>query len=159
MGDESRFELRGLEIHASWEGERRRNKEGWTKKRWGEAMEAIFLTKVVEMGFGVARPWGDSEPYDFIVHGRRLWRVQVKATRNLQSTQYVVPARGCTKSYTAAEIDFLVAYVEPEDTWYVIPVKALEGRQYVGLHPTGCRRGPGLFEKYKEAWRLMGREK
>jgi hypothetical protein len=28
---------------------------------------------------------------------------------------------------TAAEIDFLVAYEEPERTWYVIPVKALEG--------------------------------
>ena len=49
-------------------------------KRLGEMAEAEFLAKASGMGFGVAKPWGDSEPYDFILAVRgRLWKVQVKA--------------------------------------------------------------------------------
>ena len=38
-----------------------------TSKARGEAAEAAFLAKAAGLGFGVARPWGDSERYDFIV--------------------------------------------------------------------------------------------
>ena len=36
-------------------------------KRTGEFSEAAFLTKATGLGFRVAKPWGDSERYDFIV--------------------------------------------------------------------------------------------
>ncbi len=53
---------------------------GLTRKRRGEMAEAAFLHKASRLGFGVAKPWGDSDPYDLIVDsGRRLWRVQVKS--------------------------------------------------------------------------------
>lgn len=55
-------------------------------KRAGERSEAAFLSKAAELGFGVAKPWGDSERYDFILdNGHRLLRVQVKATDSLRS--------------------------------------------------------------------------
>ncbi len=40
-------------------------------KRKGELSEAAFLLKAAGLGFGVAKPWGDSERYDFILdsHG------------------------------------------------------------------------------------------
>jgi len=45
-----------------------------TKKK-GEAAELAFMLKEVSLGFGVAKPWGDSERYDFILDtGTRLWR-------------------------------------------------------------------------------------
>jgi hypothetical protein len=35
------------------------------------------LHKAAALGFGVAKPYGDSERYDFILDsGERLWRVQ-----------------------------------------------------------------------------------
>ena len=37
-----------------------------TGKQLGEMAEAAFVAKVAELGFGVAKPWGDSDPYDFI---------------------------------------------------------------------------------------------
>ena len=43
--------------------ERRRN-----PKRTGELSEAAFLSKATGLGFRVAKPWGDSERYDFIVN-------------------------------------------------------------------------------------------
>jgi hypothetical protein len=36
------------------------------KRRW-ELAEAAFLLKAQNMGFRVARPWGDSARYDFIL--------------------------------------------------------------------------------------------
>src|SRR5271165_2100902 len=55
-----------------------------TSKWAGEQAEAAFLNKAISLGLNVARPWGDSERYDFIVDsGRRLLRVQVKSTRCL----------------------------------------------------------------------------
>jgi len=48
-------------------------------KRAGELSEAAFLWKAESLGFGVVKPWGDSERYDFILDsGGRLWRVQLK---------------------------------------------------------------------------------
>jgi len=47
----------------------------------GEAGEAAFLNKATGLGFDVAKPWGDSSPFDFIVcTGLRCWRVQVKTS-------------------------------------------------------------------------------
>ena len=49
-------------------------------KRRGEIAELAFMQKAVTLGFGVAKPWGDSDRYDYIlVAGRRFWRVQVEA--------------------------------------------------------------------------------
>src|SRR5207248_6285949 len=51
-----------------------------TRKRRGEVAESVFLAKAMSLGFGVAKPWGDSERYDFIVDsGEKLWRVQLKS--------------------------------------------------------------------------------
>ena len=47
-------------------------------KRRGEIAELAFMQKVVSLGFAVAKPWGDSERYDYILDaGGRFWRVQV----------------------------------------------------------------------------------
>jgi hypothetical protein len=49
-------------------------------KEKGELAELAFLHKAASLGFGVARPHGDSERYDFILDsGERFWRVQVKS--------------------------------------------------------------------------------
>ncbi len=51
-----------------------------TCKQRGELAEIAFLHKAANLGFGVAKPYGDSERYDFILDsGERLWRVQVKS--------------------------------------------------------------------------------
>ena len=41
-------------------------------KRKGELSEAAFLLKAASLGFGVAKPWGDSERYDFILDSHGL---------------------------------------------------------------------------------------
>lgn len=125
-----------------------------TRKAQGEAAEAVFLAKVARLGFGVAKTWGDSERYDFILDsGTRLWRVQVKSTQCFVESHYSVRTRGCRTRYTSAEIDFIAAYIVPEDLWYVIPVSAVAGRNQIYLSPSRTR--PSNHGKYREAWCQM----
>jgi PD-(D/E)XK endonuclease len=134
-----------------------------TCKQKGELAEIAFLHKAASLGFGVAKPYGDSERYDFILDsGERLWRVQVKsvsATYPVGSHGYRTASchsRGSCKDlpYTADEIDFFVAYIVPLDIWYIIPVEVVTPVLGMCFYPLGCRIG-GRYEPYREAWHLM----
>jgi hypothetical protein len=134
----------------------------WTNNARGNLAEFAFLYKAASLGFGVAKPCGDKEPYDFILDsGERFWRVQVK------SSSYCVPGRsgyavnawhvgkGCkSKAYEAGEIDFLAAYIVPHNAWYIVPLSQFLSLRFLRLYPLGCRGG-GCFEAFREAWHLM----
>jgi hypothetical protein len=130
-----------------------------TSKWAGEQAEAAFLNKATSLGLNVAKPWGDSERYDFIVDaGRRLLRVQVKSTRCLCECNSfrVRPGAGST-IYTNREIDFVAVYIVPIDLWYVIPVNAFTNRTCLWFYPR-TNHSRGSLEKYREAWwRLQSR--
>lgn len=133
---------------------------GRNMKERGELAELAFLHKAAILGFAVARTYGDSDRYDFIVHsGQHFWKVQVKSSSTHENRAYKVQSQrsicGRSISYTADEIDFLVAYIVPEDDWYVIPVRALLARTAVRVYPRGSTR-KSFFDKYREAWSLMG---
>ena len=123
-----------------------------TKQR-GELAELAFMFKAVSMGFGVSKPWGDTERYDIILNaGRVLWRVQIKSI--FSGKHYKISAAGSSGvRYTADEIDFLVAYISPRDVWYVFPIAAVLHR-YFYLCPDSRRRS--RHEQYREAWGLFG---
>ncbi len=135
----------------------RRDKGGmarFTGKRRGEMAEAAFVAKAVSLGFGVAKPWGDSDPFDFIVQwGGKLSKVQVKSAHCVgEDGTYSIRAHGHdSKAYRADQIDVLVAFVVPLDVWYVFPVRALRRMRTLKLYP-GSRKRRSKFEKYREAW-------
>jgi hypothetical protein len=134
---------------------------GLTYKRRGEMAEAAFLHKASMLGFGVSKPWGDSDPYDLIVDsGSGLWRVQVKsAYRGDKYGGYMISAHGSRgkKGYTLKEIDVLVAYIVPEDLWYVLPVALFRNIKSLKLYPKP-RRGSSKYNVYREEWRLLGKK-
>jgi hypothetical protein len=130
-------------------------------KRTGELAEAAFLLKAQSMGFQVAKPWGDSERYDFILDsGGRLWRVQLKSTERLHARGYEVQAiygvYGKGKAgYTADEIDVLVVHIGPRNVWYVLPVEAFLPNKNLRFYPDIACKG-ARWERYREAWQVMG---
>ena len=128
-------------------------------KRAGERSEAAFLSKAAELGFGVAKPWGDSERYDFILdNGHRLLRVQVKATDSLRAGAYETRATYTAGKgravYALSDIDFLVAHIVPLNLWYVLPVCACMPAPMLRFYPHRSAKKMRL-EKYREAWELM----
>lgn len=128
-------------------------------KARGELAEARFIAKALSLGISVAKPFGDSDPYDFIVEARgNLSRVQVKSAWRATprgAFQFVaspIQSRGRrARPYRGNEIDFFIAYIAPADTWFVIPVAAL--RQHNHLHLSLDPAHP--FADYREAWHLL----
>ena len=128
-------------------------------KRAGERSEAAFLNKASQLGFGVAKPWGDSERYDFILdNGRRLLRVQIKATDCLRAQAYETRATytlGKGRAvYGPKDIGFLVAHIATLNVWYVLPVRACMPAPMLRFYPHRKAKKMRL-EKYREAWHLM----
>jgi PD-(D/E)XK endonuclease len=122
-------------------------------KRRGEAAEAAFLARASNLGFSVAKPWGDSDRYDFLIDsGQGFLRVQVKSTTCLVGRAYnVMLGHTVTGTYSKANIDFVVAYIVPASLWYVLPVEIIAGHQLLSLRPGRESK----YERYREAWCLL----
>jgi hypothetical protein len=130
-------------------------------KRRGELSELAFAYKAASEGFGVAKPYGDSERFDFILisrgwpEGEKLWRVQVKCTASLINGLYhISPARhscGSVIPYQPTEVDFVIAHIIPDDSYFIFPIR--ETPTCLALHPKCDRRG--IHEPNREAWDLM----
>ena len=126
----------------------------------GDLSEVAFVLKAMSLGFVVAKPYGHNHRYDFIVEGgRNLSRVQVKTSACVQGDLYNVSVRhslnGTRIAYTEAEIDFVVVYIIPLETWYVLPVREVVGRScFLFRGPNGDhQRDPWAY--YREAWHLL----
>jgi hypothetical protein len=131
-----------------------------TNRQRGNLAELAFMRKAATLGFSVAKPWGEGERYDVIVRVENVcWRVQVKSVlaKRQGRLHYRIKTSGQDRRkgytfYSANEIDFLVAYVFPEDLWYVFPASVVAKRRVVCVTPRSKRSS---FEKYREAWKLM----
>lgn len=131
-----------------------------TASQRGHLAELIFMRKAAALGFSVSKPWQENERYDIILRvGSIFWRVQVKSVLAKQRLRPHYRINTCAlgrsgkrRTYCAAEIDFLVAYIFAEDLWYVFPATVIEGHQNMCVSP-GSKRS--RFEQYREAWKLM----
>jgi hypothetical protein len=85
--------------------------------------------------------------------------VQLKCTEVLRARGYDVQPIYSTYgkgkiTYTADDIDVLIAHIIPLDTWYVIPIAAIAHSTSLRLYPGSpckCAR----WETYREAWHLL----
>jgi PD-(D/E)XK endonuclease len=86
-------------------------------RRMGDLADLAFMLRAASEGIGMARPYGDSHPYDILVqHGRKLSRIQVKSCYSFEKRRYtgfpIIVAshwRGKQVGYTIEEIDFIKA--------------------------------------------------
>ena len=129
-------------------------------KRRGSQYEAAFATQALKRGLDILEPYGDYMPYDLMVQNGdgRILRVQVKGTgnqiKNKPGYNVIAASGNSTKTpINPDEVDVLAAYVEPEDTWYVIPVVKLKGNVSVYLNPKTKRNG--RYEVWREAWNVF----
>ncbi len=133
------------------------------QKARGQWVELLFMARAAREGLKVARPHGDAR-YDVIVESPTgLHRVQVKSTLFKRRGCYeclcfwsrVSPKRKA-KQYLASQIDFVAAYVVPEDSWFIIP--ASEIRTTTLFLPTKERVERSRYGRYWEAWERLGAE-
>jgi len=125
-------------------------------KRRGELAELAFMRKAANLGFAVAKPWGESDRYDVVVRVEKtFWRVQVKSVLALTPSRphFVVQTKNSRgKTYSRDDIDFLVAYIFARDLWYVFPAHVFEQKKSLCVKP-GSKKS--RLEQYRENWDLM----
>lgn len=123
------------------------------KKQRGEWAESVFMAKAHQHGLPVSKPWGELSSYDFVIGKTgRFVSVQVKSTLSKEKNGYVCTVRGGHQAYAAGSFDFMAAYVVPEDTWYIIPAKLIQGKECITLYPNSPT---AKYEQYREAWHLL----
>jgi hypothetical protein len=123
------------------------------KKKRGEWVELKFMAEAAERNLPACKPFGDSENFDVVV-GRtgRFVAVQVKCTvfRSKNGEGYLCSVCSSNNIYKAGAFDFLAGYVVPENAWYILPAKEIEGMRSVSLMTPTSK-----YEKYREAWHLL----
>lgn len=116
-----------------------------------------FAVRALREGLGLARPWGESSGYDWVVYpaGGRMVRVQVKSTIFPEGNGYSCTLKDSRGPYKKNSFDFVAAYVIPEDVWFILPEKRVRGMWSVGLHP---ELEESKYGEYLEAWHLLSGE-
>ena len=122
-------------------------------KKRGEWAESVFAARAAENGLPVSKPSGDSAQFDYVVgHPGKFVAVQVKCTiaKQHNAKGYICNLKSNNVKYEAGSFDFVAAYAILEDTWYIVPEKAIRGMGAISL----CSTMP-KYEEYREAWHLL----
>lgn len=124
-------------------------------KKQGELAESKFIVECLSREFGVSVPFGDSSPYDLIVTGKEISRVQIKSTTRLYRNRYHVTVGWGHKSkkvYDDKKIDVFAVHIL-DHPWYIIPSGEIKTTT-INLYPHRLN-GVGKYEIYKGAWDLL----
>jgi len=128
-------------------------------KQFGELAEQMFAVEVLKRGGIPSKPVGDSSPYDWVVHaGGKFHRVQVKScwmgvlyrsgNRSNSRCRLMVASGNLKKtSYTKATIDYLAAWLDPFQAWYIIPASKICRRKSIKVSRSHCE---------SPSWSLLG---
>lgn len=128
-------------------------------KQQGEWAEVCFVAAALRRGLHVAKPYGDSCRYDFLVDSgvrSKISRVQVKSVSVANGSSFRITLSrggGGKTGYLLRDLDYIAAYVIPHNAWYIIPIAAVAGLKSVRLcphRPSSCR-----LERYRDAWNSL----
>jgi hypothetical protein len=88
----------------------------------------------------------------------RIVRVQVKSSTQLVDGLYRINSsrrlNGRVVPYKLSEIDFVAAYIIPEDSWFILPLPHVLGQTSLLFRPKKSKI-PGLYDTYREAWHYL----
>ena len=132
----------------------------------GDIAEQAAILKLLELGFGVAKPIGDRHPYDLIadVDGL-LIKLQVKsAWFNASDQNYCIDVRRTKTNrrqmlrslYRKNDFDFALVYLPEKQIFYVFPVEVFIGYgSSLSLVESDKRQRKPKSANYREAFELI----
>ena len=130
----------------------------------GKLGEALVLSELVKRGFKVSIPFGDYR-YDFLVEqDGRYNRIQVKYVGEL-TRKSIIPvilhsiSRKGRLKYTLDEIDFIIVFFQPRNSFYIIPYKDVAGKSAINIRIKTAENNQvaGVIpsSKYENRWDLL----
>ena len=133
---------------------KKQKRSGNDYKKRGEWVELKFMAEAAQRNLPTSKPYGDSENFDVVV-GRpgKFVGVQVKSTSCKQGDGYHCNmATRNHLTYAVGAVDFMAAYIVPENVWYIIPANVVQGKGAILLYPN---MPTSKYEQYREAWNLL----
>jgi hypothetical protein len=114
-----------------------------TKKQLGERSQAYIIARLLEVGYTILTPYGDSSRYDLVIEDAegKFWRVQCKtawmekrgdngyikfATTSLRSRSINGKVQYSRAKYTG-QIDYFAVYSHEQHKTYLIPADQATG--------------------------------
>ena len=126
-------------------------KAKFCSKEVGERTEAIIIARLMECGYIVCIPFGNSQRYDLIIEDNdcHFWRIQCKTGRYRGGTIIFDTSRALNeytrnwerKSYRG-EVDFFAVYSKDFSKVYLVPIDEF-GDNRRGFLRVG-KRSPGI---------------
>ena len=132
----------------------------------GDIAEQAAILRLLELGWGVSKPFGDRLPYDLItdINGR-LVKLQVKsAWFNAHDHNFCVDVRRTKTNrrvikrslYKNQDFDFALVYLQEKHIFYVFPVKVfISFGSTLSLVESGKRQRKPMSANYREAFELI----
>jgi len=132
----------------------------------GDIAEQAAILKILELGWGVAKPVGDRLPYDLIadINGK-LAKLQIKsAWFNAFDQNYCIDVRRTKTNrrrmirslYRNQDFDFALIYLPEKHVFYVFPVSVFIGfGSTLSLVEAGKRQRKPKSADYREAFDLI----
>lgn len=124
-----------------------------TPSQKGAAAEAAIAAAAIQLGLTVLRPLCEGRRYDLVIDLEpRMLRVQRKLARQLAGvlsirlkTSRFTPGGYVTTSYTADEVDAIIAFSPELQRCFLIPISEASGRRalYLRLNPTRNNQAQG----------------
>lgn len=122
----------------------------------GAIGEAAFIVEALKRGIETCIPYEQISPYDVLVKTKSGWkRVQVKTCDSMHKCggyKVTCSKRGDKVRYTRKDTDLVAAYIIPEDTFYIVPIKEVRSTTLV-VYPH--KEDTGIYETYKDDWQLL----
>jgi hypothetical protein len=131
----------------------------------GDIAEQAAILRLLELGWGVAKPLGDRLPYDLIadINGT-LIKLQIKsAWFNALDRNYCIDVRRTKTNrriilrslYNDQDFDFALVYLSEQRIFYVIPNKVFIGFGSTLSLVEADKRQRKPRSKYREAFELI----
>lgn len=133
-------------------------------KKNGKYSELQFAALAIKLGYTVLAPIEDSNSYDLLLEKKgKFTKIQVKSTHTLRSRvcgshkgkkyytkTYNFNTSNKTNNYSLKETDFIVAHIEPENCWYILPIKIFNKKSF-----SISKNGKSKYDKFKNNFNLL----
>lgn len=131
----------------------------------GKVAELLVAAQLIEKGYTVSCPLHPCR-YDLVIEkNNKFYRVQVKYIGKATSRTTVAVmlhsiCRSGRKYYSESEIDVVVAYYEPDSSFFVIPYSFVAGKTALNIRLKKAANSQKVKvvprEEFENRWDLIG---
>ena len=151
------YDTTDLDVPWDWKNQHNNNEmPSSSTTRIGAIAESDFITECLKRNFEPHIPV-TAMPWDFIVTCHKgVLKVQVKTTNSQyrDNSYNIATSTGGNngKKHINKEVDVVACYIQPEQLWFLLPLKEVTGRT---TRLSTDQTTKSKYQKYRENWSIF----